>query len=246
MRGLAGRDPGDPRVGSTLSCCCATSAAPRVEIERETQWTRRASATCSKRIERLVARPAPRPALGDGPFSTKRETWRRGRRYLPVREPGLMAVLRADSNWEMGASRQAGPAQCCPRRAAATPRSTANRGGSVHHGRRPRRLGLQVRASATRPTRARVRRLESRELVDRVVHDRAPDFGLAVRGRGTRDLHPRDGEPTALNAPPSKTTTIAVPTGDPGARDLAGFGAARPLAERGPAIALATACSCRR
>jgi signal transduction histidine kinase len=236
-------------LGSALSLLLWTTLSRNreLEIERQTQWYATAIGDVLEAdVERLVVSTRRRAQLwATGAFSTDEETWREDVEIFLSENPGVMAVLRADSNWEMAGTSEGKQVlrEVLPeaRRSHAEvdseflagPFTTAD-GRDV--------FGLQVRASSdATDTRTVFGVFDARELIDRVVHDRAPDFGMAVRAAGTELYTRADGDPTAPNAPPSKTTTIAVPNGDPWTLEI--WPASQPLvlsAERGPAIALAS------
>jgi signal transduction histidine kinase len=236
-------------LGSTLSLLLWTTLSRNreLELERQTQWYATSIGDVLEgEIERVVVSSRRRAQLwATGAFSTDEGTWREDVEIFLSENPGLMAVLRADSNWEMAGSadgkeilREVLPEA---RRShaeidsefVAGPFATAD-GRDV--------FGLQVRASSdATDTRTVFGVFDARGLIDRVVHDRAPDFGMAVRAGGV-EVYARSGDrPAAARAALTKSSTVAVPMGEPWTLDV--WPASSPMvlsAQRGPAIALAS------
>jgi signal transduction histidine kinase len=237
-------------LGSALTLLLWTTVSRNREMEqeRETQWYATAvSEVLRAELEQLVISTRRRAQLwATGAFATHEETWRESVDIFLAEKPELMAVLRADSNWEMAGTPEGKQTlrEVLPeaRRQhtqvdsefVAGPFTTAT-GLDV--------FGIQVRAASDPDdTRTVFAVLDPQKIIHRVLQNRAPRFGVAVRSNG-HEIYSRSvgGDDAVSNRAASKSTTVIFSTAPEWTLEVWPEPDSPTLSrERGPAIAVAS------
>jgi signal transduction histidine kinase len=236
-------------LGSTLSLLLWTTLSRNreLEVERQTQWYATAIGdVVEAEFERLVVSTRRRAQLwAIGAFTEDEETWREDVEIFLAENPGLLAVLRADSNWEMAGTPEG--KQILREVLPEARRTHAEVDSEFVAGPFPTTDGLdvfalQVRASSdATDTRSVFGVFDARQMIERLVGTMAPGYGVAVRS-ARYDLYSRTPASGGTLARPdaTKTATITIPGGNPWILDVwPETGSMVMSAERGPAIALA-------
>lgn len=236
-------------LGSALSLLLWTTLSRNreLEVERQTQWYATAIGdVVEAEFERLVVSARRRAQLwAVGAFVSNEETWRKDVDIFLAENPGLLAVLRADSNWEMAGTTEG--KQILREVLPEARRTYAEVDSEFVAGPFPTTDGLdvfalQVRASSdATDTRSVFGVFDARQMIDRVVATRAPGYGVAVRSE-MYEIYSRAPAPGASTARPdsTKSGTVAIPGGNPWVLEVwPEPGSMLMSPERGPAIALA-------
>lgn len=236
-------------LGSILTLLLWTTLSRNraLEEERHTQWYATAVGDALRQeLENLVESLRRRAQLwASGAVASQETIWREAVEIFRTEHPEVKAVLRADASWEMVGTpdgkqllREVLPEARriqseLDREFLEGPFETAS-GVEV--------FGIQVRASSDPgDTRTVFAVLDPREVIDRVLLNHAPEFGVAVRSNG-HELYSRAaaGGGATENRERSKSATIALSMGPAWVLEVWPQSISVVSSpERGPAIALA-------